>query len=88
MAQQQFNEEVVLSFYMALIMTLREIEAAQPEPGFSALFMDLLKKNLEGAITGDAVRGLDTRQSLMRIHSDIIQLFTAKDYGDVLGSDA
>lgn len=77
-------EKVVQSLNAALVLTLRKIEAAQPEAGFSSLFMDLLKKNLEGVIAGDAIRGLDTRQPLMGIHRDILRMFMAKDLGDVL----
>ena len=52
MEKEEFAEEVVKSFCLALAMTMRDIEAAQPEKGFSALFMDLFKKKLEGAIAG------------------------------------
>ena len=84
MAQQDFNEEVALSFFAALVRTINEIEAAQPEPGFGSVFMDLLKRNLEEAIVGSAANGLDTRQSLLAIHKHILLMFTANDLTDLL----
>ena len=84
MAEQHLDEEVVLSFYAALVNTIRRVEEAQPEPGFSALFMDLLDKQMERAIAGAKAEGLDIREPLKGIHRHLVRMFMAKDLGDTL----
>ena len=88
MAQEQFSEEVYLSFLAALVRTVNEIEGAQTEPGFGSVFMDLLKKNLDGAAAGGKEEGYDLRHPLMTIHSNLHKMFVAASLGDVLSGDA
>ena len=84
---EELNVEVAIRFYAAFVRTLSQIDAAQPEPGFSSLFMDMLKRNLELGSTAATLEGLDIGQALMDIHRDLLRMFTAMDLGDVLGSD-
>lgn len=79
MTPQQFNPEAPLSFLSALALTIRDIEKAQPEPGFTEVFMDLLDKKLEATITGDANSDLDTRESVQVIRRTLGQLLTIQD---------
>ena len=84
MTQQEIHAEAPLSFLAALVYTLREIEETQPEPGFRDVFMGLLDKNLEGAIAGDAEKGLDTRDQVQAIRSMLGKLFISADISDAV----
>ena len=87
MAQLNRYDEVGIAFFEAMVRTLRQIEEAQPEPGFSSLFMDLLKQNMKLGSAAVAGEGLDIDQPLMDIHSGILQMFTATSLGEALEND-
>ena len=84
MADPNFNPEASLSFLAALAATIRKIEDAQPELGFRDVFMELLDKNLEGAIRGDAAAGMDTRRDVEVIRRTLGELLISTDIADAL----
>ena len=87
MTQQHYNPEAPLTFLAALAVTIRKIEDAQPEPGFRDVFMGLLDKHLEGAIAGDEVRGMDTREDVQIIRRTLGDLLIGSDIEDATGSE-
>ena len=83
-----YNPEAPLSFLTALARTIQEIEEAQPEPGFREVFMELLDRNLEGAIMGDSVNGMDTRKDVEVIRETLGALLISGDITDAVDSQS
>ena len=82
MTQEDINSEALLSFLAAVAMTIRRVEEEQPAPGFRDVFMTMLNKHLEGAIAGDAVKELDTRETIQTLGEMLSGFLVAGDIAD------
>ena len=87
MTQQPGNPEAALSFFMALVLTIKKIEDEQPEPGFREVFMGLLDRHLEGAIRVDEFEGRDTSEDVEAMRKALSQVFISSDITDAMGKD-
>ncbi len=77
----------LLSFVQSLAATIKLIEREQPEPGFQEVFVGLLDKHLEAAVSNDEAEGLNTRETVQNMRTMLSQNLAVGKIIDAMQSD-